>query len=777
MGELDQLLVEYAREQGKRAEGGLLALSGFDIQLRLFLLDFVEALMAGDGLEVGGRVLGGGLEALSDYTTVDRGRLDLVQVKRTVSRTSANSAAVEFAAIDEFLERHEPSLRPFVRYSLRGRFTDGPAIDWTTITLPAKDRDKHPTYQARFETLVRDDRVLAPRTELDPRWALVAGVYPHIDDPLGFIREAVELCMTRELGDAEHLRERLIDAFERRRSVRLRRERPELEQLPGRPLGVADFEPEADESNSVLFGQIPTLRHLRRGLVMERPAPVRSFIAHVRQIIERRAEVDTEHAVHVLWIQGRSGVGKSTLLLQAMRSLVDAGESVLWLEHGAKGLNHLFDAWSMADEHPGNPVFVFVDDVYDPVQRRQVDLHRLGTLVAHSRDRPWPVLVTCGPPEFRAAFVRDTGRYGVEVCEPWSLRPADHSERLELRSWFKTRTNRVLRTSMDDAPSDVVGHDGLMMSMMIELLDNTNVRPFFTRFADRIVDADLHAALYEPLALNRLYIWPPQAWLREHRLKLASINVEADFDVFDVEDAQHDARIRLTHAHLADGLYRALPRADATIDAHPQVYAEELGRAFERALGLAGRHEKPDTRLVCDILAAVAERNSRLDDLDLTLLQAELCRSWAKVWAHGATELPLGWRVDAASEAWVSIALWASHTESVAAKLGRVAPEGPWAVSLVLLDQYPSNWQPQWRRLWRSKPGNEALLGMGLGWLDQSIELDADEAWQQVWRELAKHAPRCPRCVLRCRWDPRPDPARHAACQRARAIKGPAYPG
>jgi hypothetical protein len=208
-------LEQYARENPRRATGGLYSLAGFDFQLRLYLATLVDHLSLGTPAPL--------VEAFSDIARPTSGdRLVMVQVKRTLNRNSLREAADEVAVIDEFLEKHDPDLRLMTRFEVAGLQKDDaleltPTV-WEGLEVPAKAKNRD-SKNARLRTIYGQERLLAPRIEPDPWRRVIEAVFERLYDPFGFADQALQLCLRRgiEPSGAFDLREEIERLYAKHR--------------------------------------------------------------------------------------------------------------------------------------------------------------------------------------------------------------------------------------------------------------------------------------------------------------------------------------------------------------------------------------------------------------------------------------------------------------------------------------------------------------------------------------------------------------------------------
>ncbi len=107
--DITDVLRAYSDVEQRRATGGVLALSGFDFQTRVYVADLAEALATDrHTLQPAGEVF---VEALSDLLKRDAEHLVCVQIKRTLTPKTFRGAAAEVAAISRFLSTAFPEAR------------------------------------------------------------------------------------------------------------------------------------------------------------------------------------------------------------------------------------------------------------------------------------------------------------------------------------------------------------------------------------------------------------------------------------------------------------------------------------------------------------------------------------------------------------------------------------------------------------------------------------------------------------------------------------------
>ena len=689
---LTTLLQEYEAAQPGRARGGVYALSGFNYQLRTYLADFVVALVSEVDVEQRGTGFANALEALSDYTRSEAGQLVCVQVKRTLTRQSLQAAALEFATIDLFMSTRGERALPV--YEVVGACVkDRP--DWSGLLHGLRSGDE-PAGVARFDQIVRENRIRPIREAADPWWRLVAAAIAVVEKPLVFAREALDICLDRGVraDGALATRDRVVECF-----CKHRRARGSALQC----LTVNDFRPSEAQSSEILVGARPCLDLLRHGQYMSRTEELPRATADLEKELQAR-EGGPFHRLDVFWIEARSGSGKSVFLLQLMEELTHSGARVVWLEDRGAELSSLLEACGpRADSQPDA---VFVDDLFSPANRQQFDVGRIAKFVADHPTWEWPLLVTCGPTEFCDALEREAPE-GLRVTA-WKLANIRPAEADRLKTWYFERTGH-----QPHAGAAFGQAEGLILSMAFEMRHG-NLQPFAQRFRERVEADGLAVPLCLAMALNRLYIWTPVAWFdRDVFERLDAMNRDGDFAILQ-GTAQAGGYVRLTHPHLSDAIYRAIRQPSTG-----RAYANDLAGVFSRAL-----HEHPVTAR--RLLRVLGEGHERLKIVDEPYLAEQCTQIWRGL---GDAAAALQGDSETWADLWVSWACWASRNRGIQAGL----QSDPLEQASAALDVVEQKWPALWFRLHEAYPGGPPLLRSGHAWLtgrEDRVE------WAFVWRRL-----------------------------------------
>ncbi len=700
--DLIRLLKQYQSEHPHRALGGLRALSGFEYQLRSYLADFGQALVASEAFafQQGGEHFAYALEALSDHTRTDGDLTVCVQVKSTLWGTgNLANAAVEFAIVDAFLEDQITADQyARIRYECvarRGETT----LDWVQVKLPAKIRSSRPDLQLRFEALLNSNRILPPRIEPDPWWRLIAEVHADVDDPFAFAREALDISLSRGLdaGGASRVRNDIADRFFKRRTSAA---------APYDYLTPKDITLTHQVSPDVEVGIAPTLPSLLDAQFMERPNVLSQVRTPLDALVSEREGSPTYWQLDVLWIDGRSGSGKSVLLLQLMASLVRDGSRVVWLRDRA---GELLELLKQIEAHAptDGPEYVFIDDLYAPEGRSLMDLNEIGSLITHGTKVNWPVVVTCGPPEFHQALADDSGRRGIRL-HPWRIPAVDAEESKVLQRWFNERTGH------QPLPGPAFEQDeGLIVSMMFELRYG-DLEPLAHRFRRRLEQASLRETLYMLFALNRLYIWSPAQWLDdEQRENLEVVNQDTDFTFLSTISGS-GGYLKLTLPHLSDVIYRVIRRPWL-----PRSCADDFSGAFAKAL-------ETDVLTALRLMRVFTSGHDRLNVVDPARLADRCADHWREAGGAAAIAEP-----SLAAELRVLWAVWSAAHQSLDKRLGYASLTD----ACTALGTDHARWVPIWHTLAAAYPGHQAPLKVGLAWIRDPRHFAAPY-WSIQWESL-----------------------------------------
>lgn len=167
LSQLSQLRTIWQEQQSSRAEGGLLAISGFEHQFLLVLLKIVrywKGLPQAErqNLQLSQRIL---TEVLSDIAEMGV-FITLTQVKRTLSEPSLSSALDELWDIFKIASEHTPNLLEHLRFVISGKIEGKRSAEKIIQGWGTRSQDKQASELADFKSKVSYELVADPRADL-----------------------------------------------------------------------------------------------------------------------------------------------------------------------------------------------------------------------------------------------------------------------------------------------------------------------------------------------------------------------------------------------------------------------------------------------------------------------------------------------------------------------------------------------------------------------------------------------------------------------------------
>ncbi len=486
-----------------------------------------------------------------------------------------------------------------------------------------------------------------------------------------------------------------------------------LSSLPGLHITPDLIMPYEKTSNEVVVGRTISIDHIRDQRFMLRDEVLADVLSELDLFLRKHLN-NFNPEILTFWISGRSGSGKSVLLLQVMQEIVlKRNAQVIWLDDAAEMLPSLLEKWATQKIDIGKPLFVFVDDFNSPQTRDKIDFKTVARLLRNPKFRKltWPVLVTCSPPEYFEEFQK-TGDAEYFQIKKWLIPPIFQAEQSSFLEWFNLRTGEVA------SPGAAFEQDkGLVLSMMLELRHG-NIIEFAKRFKERLEGSNLLEQMVQPLALNRLYIWAPANSLDEltpeQQDALSALNLDQDFSVLDIENSSKNY-IRLTHPHLSDSIYKAIRP-----DNFGYQRANDLASAFEKAITV-------DDVLASRILLVIAQGGERIsNDLNEKILAEKIvahCDRFVEI-VNKSHPINLAF-------IWTNLAKWASR-ELYINSLFSIPPLDN---AIIALGTDHHSWGDLWLQLWACYPKNKKLVETGWNWVKNRFHLD-EAAWYPIWNTL-----------------------------------------
>lgn len=309
-----------------------------------------------------------------------------------------------------------------------------------------------------------------------------------------------------------------------------------------------------------LAGDQPKPSHVMNGFFAERRWQVDPAVDHLELWLDSVESSAFDHGrkLPVYWFEGRSGCGKSVLMLQTLARIRQTNRGLmLWLGNEVEELSEAV-TFALANAEPGDRAIIVVDDGFSPAAQARSAEHWRSAVralnTARNEGRPLPVIVTCGPTEqrsaFRLAFIDD-----VEVTARSADERLDSDHADELEEWFKARTGLT-------PPAHLSSSNVLMVQRFFQYGTGASLESFARRFKTRLEGMEessrVPAFIAKLLAVNRLYVGLPAASRR------ALNDAERDVLTQLTRDDRHltvsvdsgRGGVWLAHPHLADALFQ-----------------------------------------------------------------------------------------------------------------------------------------------------------------------------------------------------------------------------
>lgn len=672
--------------QGRhRASGGRRALDGFRYQLALSLEQFFQRLERGEAL------VETAFEGLGDLAQRDGDVVYLMQVKTTLHRSSLRHAVDEMLAVDAFLERSFPEMRPQVRFHVwcRRRKT------------PAEPRDLDAQALGLDGERAQRWRQVAPRVEpvevrLDPFLSLVVRYFDRTANAF-LTFEALLGRLLRRIADGDDSRriaESLLELWSEHREPK--------SQPPGRLLASHDFQPSGLDEDSILVGDRPFLQDLRRGCFMARPARCRDILEAIDELTldgtpgGRRGA--RERRLPVVWIEGAPGVGKSVLMLQVLEELVMGRHAVV--HRLSPSIEQLAEALHFWNRDP-QPAVIAVDDLFAPNQRRAEAWQRVHQVIVDGRWTVLPLLLTCGPTDYREAFEREARREGTFHVHTVFIEPLDPEERHDFAAWYRRRTG---------TPAPAIEESNFAAAAFLLDLEHRGQRPDIGQFAERLAERFRHQNLLDDilmlLAADGVGVQVPSRAFRRHE---DFVDLLTDEGI--LRPLEGSTQLRMLHPQLARGLYDVLV---------PPSKRRQRARHLSRCFELLRSHKA----LADGLLQRLHPKNGS-PNLDSTVRRQALEYIGDSLCGVSTAELVAG-----------HVRLWIDAAKD---SLDRIPPNLLGCVRAWLRDPLmdPAAWGQLWQVAWGLTPPEERrpLVRQALEWLPHHPELDE---WNYVWQVLWK---------------------------------------
>lgn len=496
MSKLAELERLWRQRFPRRARGGANALAGFRYQFQITLLRMVRNWRSDEpGAFVAPELVSDILEASKDRTVIS-------QVKLGSSSQALRAALGEIELIDciaKEIDLH-PDYRVVVGRQSRAGF-DEVRSAWATHV------DKN----------LADRLVISAELAPDDELVLLLSREPfRARNPVEWIEVELGKMLLRAGNDAVALGREIWS------DLHFLSSDTGVNRLPNgmRVLSSTDVALESGQRREIRTGQQPTLQDFRRKCFMDRWWILDDLHKQfTRWVVSLQDDSDSEASdprLPVFWIGGRSGSGKSVLLLQLVSSLVsDLDDPIVWLSGGVELLPSAF-AWTRSLLLRGAKPIIALDDPYSPdVEGGAAGLWReaLAEIADLLEENVCPLVLCAGPSE-QSRYLSDELESKIAISRFVVDDTLDAVHIEELKDWFVRRTGTPPWEAANGGSDNM-----LIVQRMFQWRAGSDLSQFATRLRDRLramhEGRQIERVVSEILSLNRLYIGFPSAALAE----------------------------------------------------------------------------------------------------------------------------------------------------------------------------------------------------------------------------------------------------------------------
>lgn len=589
-GNVQDLRKIWAKLEPKRAAGGFWALSGFSVQMLVALETFARRIFVEDR-----PVDAAAVEQLSDILILEGSGTRLIQVK-TVLRANGLADAIREAY--QIATHCTADLLQTLTFQVACRecgCSKDPGSIAAKSIFPrneAYDPDLLARVVARFDpkepVRLISDPLLALR-----RTMLLAGVQDPASTIAGCLGEIFGAFDGRDPAKVENavydvikIVGKAIDPDKRVRSAGQLLTAADLAPLP----------PSNRERQRLVFGRRPRIVELVHDQFRTRAFFDRVLRAAVEWLASLPGKIAADDGLlHVFWIKGRSGDGKSVLLLQLAAELIMSGRLPFVTE--MRELDEI-RTWirssppPAADPAKSELMVGLVDDLHEKISGAEIDPEIEGWAL---RGLPANAIMTCGPTTDLEAMQRSSTRLSVTAFEIPVLGP---KEMEEFRLWYEARTGGA-RSSGDRS-----GSNQLLVGWLLTLASEEPAPEFARNLRNTLQRLQIADASMTIAAANALDLGAPVSLLgtalQKRNFERLSDSSQGHFEFRTEQDAQG---LYLSHPELAWPLFKSWTAADE--NDLPTALGAELGkvivhllRARRRARARAVLGQILDTKLI-----------------------------------------------------------------------------------------------------------------------------------------------------------------------------------
>lgn len=564
--------------QQSGTHGGWWALAGFSFQSAIYLLRFFEGLR--ERRDEPSKLAE--TEKLSDIFKPENGAYRLIQVKRTLRPDALKSALREAYRTAQLCTAE---LLDTLVFQIACLHRETPKRLWDVrmdeVIQGDGDLELWGRMLSRFHA---SDPIIVEPDPLDHLHYLLweAGVQDTQSFVTRCLGELLEVFVVPSEDEIARLARRLASQF--------------YTVLPSKPppvigtqLKAVDFarRAEANSDQDVVVAVRPTLRDFQMGRFRERP----DVFSALRQAFEGwwdKLKVEESRAVPVFWIDGRSGEGKSVLLLQLVQHVLSGTAPPVVVRLSPDEL----PAW-VARQRQRQRQHRLNHEGWQPIIAVIDDLHTVGDMeewtqqLRSATDLEFPgiAVIACGPTPERQELER--------VCRPlldvkhFTMPNLDAAEMDAFRKWYVDRTGKDVSLDASDPANR------LLVIWMFELAQGRSLHDFAQNFRQRLVRHDLLDLAKVILAANAVELPAPSRLIAElHHEKrdrfgtlcrAGQLHFEETTQTVTTLKMDHSTFIgyRLAHLQIAWRLYCEWPRGYASLAA---IWARDLAEGVAAAM-------------------------------------------------------------------------------------------------------------------------------------------------------------------------------------------------
>ncbi|MGW0507072.1 hypothetical protein [Micromonospora sp. NPDC003241] len=551
LADLRKLEQKWRRVKPRHASGGKNALAGFYYQFQVTLLKTVAKFLENRATGSYSAVA----ESLSDLRVIEDSTVIITQIKRRHTSQSIGSALDELWEIYRLAEEF-PELQPRLRFEIQAAGSDLKSAE----TRISRWIEQFKTANIGTEDAEHFAAVVTTSTISDPTRELHGILHERLGatDPVGIAR--TWLAQIMEASDSE----RSFEAVARdiwNDLVRLdssKRKTSDIQLWRDEYIAPPQIKP-----GSYLTGQRPMLYHLRDGYFAPRPVALDRIRKDFWEWQDSRpAFADNTIKLPVFWLGGRSGVGKSVLLLQFLADLHSGGIArVIWLGNNSALLSRAMEWVQRATECDPDSDLLSVIAIDDPYQVSSTEgaahwqdaLAIVDDIRQRGEGDRLPLLVCCGPTE--QAFNLSNDFVDDLIVRQSMVESKVAEDYNELKAWFSRRTGSEL--------NQLQGPNQLLVQLLFERHHGSSLKEFAARFRARLRSMDLDGQVFSVVArvvaLNRLYVgYPARAFEKvltpQQRDAMAALQTEEHLENRGVGSRQDTW---VTHPQIANLMYEA----------------------------------------------------------------------------------------------------------------------------------------------------------------------------------------------------------------------------